>query len=356
MPTIASGRWLLTAAVVAVAVYSVSSLGSATPDDPVSRADTAGATASPVVAVTPAVDRRLPDNLLQLPPDLEAALVIDLESNRLYVFAGRPQTAEDGDPLAARRSFYVAIGKNGGAKNREGDEKTPIGIYFVVSSLAAETLPAIYGAGALPINYPNTWDRRLGRTGGGIWIHGTDKESAELAPQSSRGCLTLADADFLSLTERVELRRTPVIIADRLSWEPAAELEARRQSIAAAVEAWRQDWESLDTDAYFAHYSPSFRTEGMSRQRWLAHKRRVNARKSFIQVELSDIGIYGYPGVRPSGVRPSGVRPSGVRPSGSRMKSWLSYSLAVRPWGVRSPAPSNSVGPPRTRIRSPSGE
>ncbi len=299
LPAIVSARRLLIAAVVIVALDPMPALSSPLPDDPLSRAPQTGA--APVAAGARPVsagDRQTPAHLLQLPPGLEAALVIELESNRLHVFqrADPRGVDETGEAPAGPQSYYVAIGKNGGAKSREGDEKTPVGIYFVTSFLPAETLPAIYGAGALPINYPNTWDRRLGRTGGGIWIHGTDKESAELAPQSSRGCLTLADNDFLSLAQRVQLQRTPVIVSDRLSWESATELEARRQSIAAAVEAWRQDWESLDTDAYFAHYSPAFRSEGMDRERWVAHKRRVNAQKSFIRVELSEIGIYGYPG------------------------------------------------------------
>ncbi len=320
-------RRLLAAAGVALALYAISASGSPGPDDP-PRGPAPDDPAEPAPAKTrlpteertaaepvPAAFRRsvaaepppghLPANLLQLPSGVDAALVIGLESNRLHVFSPRvrgsqpPESRAAGSPTETpldRRSLYVAIGKNGGAKRRQGDEKTPVGVYFVTSFLPAESLPAIYGAGAYPINYPNTWDRRLGRTGNGIWIHGTDKETAELAPQSSRGCLTLADADFLSLERVVEYRRTPVVISDRLSWAPAAEIEARRQKIAAVVEAWRRDWESLDTDAYLAHYSATFRTEGMSRERWVAHKRRVNAQKTFIRLRLDRIGIYGYPG------------------------------------------------------------
>lgn len=204
----------------------------------------------------------LPSNLLQLPASTDTALVVELESNRLFVFDN------DGPPPIRSSEYFVDIGKSGGDKRREGDEKTPVGIYFPSSFLPAKTLPAIYGAGAFPINYPNTWDRRLGRTGSGIWIHGTDKDEESLTPQSSRGCLA---------------RRA------------AARIGALRRRAPATVEDWRQDWESRDTEAYLEHYSPSFRSEGMSRERWVAHKRRVNAAKTFIRVILDEVGIYGYP-------------------------------------------------------------
>lgn len=246
---------------------------------------------SAAVAGRPDPDRR-PGGLLQLPSEIDAALVVDLEGNRLHIFRNHA------DPPVHAESLYVAIGKNGGDKLLEGDEKTPVGIYYVKSYRSPRELPAIYGAGALPINYPNTWDRRLGRSGSGIWIHGSDKDAATLPPQSSRGCLTLADPDFLSVAKSVELARTPVIISNRLTWSSPEEIQARRRSVAAALEAWRRDWESLDTDAYLGHYSASFRTETMSLRAWTAHKRRVNAHKRFIRVALSEIGIYGYPGER----------------------------------------------------------
>ncbi len=232
-----------------------------------------------------------PANLLQLPASVESALVFDLEANRMHVFERSGQRAgEVGD-------YFVAVGKNGIDKAREGDEKTPVGIYFVTSYSPGERLPPIYGVGAFPISYPNSWDRRLRRTGSGIWIHGTDKDENSLEPQSSRGCLTLHNGDFRTMSDYIDIRRTPVIVTDAVSWTTAAAIEAHRASLAAAVETWRRDWESLDTDAYLAHYSPSFRTDdAMDLARWTAHKRRVNAQKSYIRVDVDDVGIYAYPG------------------------------------------------------------
>jgi hypothetical protein len=110
---------------------------------------------------------RLPRAILQLHPGQTHALVIDSRRSRMYVFEnldGRPHYVAD---------YYVTLGKRGIDKAREGDQKTPIGVYHVTANLPRQKLTDFYGAGAYPINYPNEWDRRRGRNGYGIWVHGT---------------------------------------------------------------------------------------------------------------------------------------------------------------------------------------
>lgn len=230
-----------------------------------------------------------PAELLQL-ASARSVIVVDVERFRLYLFenrGGRPALAQD---------YYISIGKAGGDKRREGDEKTPVGVYRVSDYLPGSTLPDMYGPGAFPIDYPNRWDRRLGRTGSGIWLHGTESARYSRAPLSSLGCVTLSNRDFLALREQVEVGRTPVVVADGVDWQEPARIEAERRELAAAVEAWRRDWESLDTDRYLSHYGPQFQTEGMDLARFASHKRRVNAGKKFVRVSLSDVAIYAYPG------------------------------------------------------------
>ncbi len=263
--------------------------------DPIRARDIPPAPLRGDIAPTPVLDgpssgRSHPSNLFQLPLSVKNALVFDLRNNRMHIY----ETGAGGStPIG---NYFVAVGKNGIDKSREGDEKTPVGIYFVSSYIPGDSLPAIYGVGAFPISYPNAWDRRLDRTGSGIWIHGTDKDEASLLPQSSRGCLTLRNADFMTMSQFVRIRRTPVIVSDAVSWTSPAELEADRTGLAAAVESWRGDWESLNTDAYFRHYSESFRTDSMDRATWTAYKRRVNSAKSYIRIGVEDLGIYAYPG------------------------------------------------------------
>ena len=249
-----------------------------------------GVTEDPASKISQKPSQGYPANLLQLPKSVTSALVFDLHDNRMHIFDGHGKQAERvGD-------FFVAVGKQGLEKRAEGDEKTPLGIYFVSSYIPGEKLPAIYGEGAFPIDYPNAWDRRLGRTGSGIWIHGTDKDEKTLLPQSSRGCLTLRNADFLNLAKFVRIQKTPVIVSGEVSWTSPEALRADRDSLAAAVENWRKDWESLETDRYLGHYSESFQTDSMTIRSWRTHKRRVNASKAYIRVGIDDVGIYAYPG------------------------------------------------------------
>jgi murein L,D-transpeptidase YafK len=230
-----------------------------------------------------------PAELVQLSGS-PTAIIVDVERFRLYLFenrAGRPVLSQD---------YYISIGKAGGDKRREGDEKRRVGVYRVSSYLPGSKLPDMYGPGAFPIDYPNHWDRKLGRTGSGIWLHGTESQRYSRAPLSSLGCVTLSNADFLALRERVEVGRTPVIVVDGVDWQKPQTVEAARRELAEAVERWRRDWESLDTERYLSHYSGEFQTEGMDLPRFAGYKRRVNQGKKFIRVDLSDVAIYAYPG------------------------------------------------------------
>ena len=149
---------------------------------------------------------RVPRYILQMNAEQKHALVVDSRRSRLYVFenvGGHAQYVAD---------YYVTLGKNGVEKTREGDQKTPIGVYHVTANLPRQKLADFYGAGAYPINYPNAWDRRLGRNGHGIWLHGTPSDTYSRPPRASDGCIVLANTDLVSVGKSVQ-------IGVRLVWE-----------------------------------------------------------------------------------------------------------------------------------------
>jgi murein L,D-transpeptidase YafK len=235
-------------------------------------------------------DDRLPRYVLQLHPGQKHVLVVDSRRSRLYVFGndqGRPRLVAD---------FYVSLGKNGVEKTREGDQKTPIGVYHVTGNLPRSKLTDFYGAGAFPINYPNEWDRRRGRNGHGIWLHGVPADLYSRPPRASDGCLVFANPDLESIGRYVQVGTTPVIIADEIEWSDAASVDAERRSLNAALEQWRADWQSRDTERYLGHYSQRFGAGGgQDYAAWAAHKRAVNAAKSWIKLELSRVAMFRYP-------------------------------------------------------------
>jgi murein L,D-transpeptidase YafK len=232
---------------------------------------------------------RLPRLMLQLHSQQKYALLVDSKHSRLYVFAnadGRPRLVAD---------YYVTLGKNGMEKTREGDQKTPIGVYHVTANLPRQKLTDFYGAGAFPINYPNEWDRRKGRNGHGIWLHGTPSALYSRPPRASDGCIVLANPDLLTLGSYLQVGLTPVIIADEVEWSDAAAVEAERSSLAAALEQWRADWQSRDTGRYLGHYSTRFNADGQDLAAWSTHKRGVNAAKKWVKVGLSRVSMFRYP-------------------------------------------------------------
>ncbi len=233
---------------------------------------------------------RVPRYLLQLRADQRYAIVVDNRRSRLYLYqnvGGRPRFVAD---------YYVSTGKRDGEKMREGDEKTPIGVYHVTANLPRNKLSDLYGSGAFPISYPNEWDRRHGRNGHGIWLHGTPRDTYSRAPRASNGCVVLANADLDALSKKLQVGLTPVIISENIEWLSLDDWNAERNALNAEIEHWRRDWESRDTDRYLGHYSKKFSTGHENFAEWERHKRLVNSGKTWIKVKLSNFSMFRDPG------------------------------------------------------------
>lgn len=229
----------------------------------------------------------LPLPMLLLSPREPHAILVDTTRSRLFVFANH-----DGEPRYVT-DFYISLGKNGVDKRREGDQKTPLGVYTIVSS--KDKLPDLYGPGAFPISYPNEWDRQHGRNGHGIWLHGTPSETYSRPPRATDGCVALTNDDLRRLERYVDVGRTPVVISAGIEWAAPDRWQASRREFLAAFDRWRTDWESLDSGRYLSHYSPHFRADGKDFASWSAHKRKVNAGKSWVKVGVSDMSVFRYP-------------------------------------------------------------
>ncbi|MBS1184491.1 MAG: hypothetical protein H6R09_92 [Proteobacteria bacterium] len=232
---------------------------------------------------------KIPAYLLNLDDSYRHALVVDASRSRLYVYENRA-----GLPLRVA-DFYVTIGKAGAGKKKEGDNRTPIGIYTISGFKSPRELSDFYGSGAFTLSYPNEWDTRQGRNGHGIWIHGSPSNTYSRAPRASEGCVVLANDDLTRLGQYIQSGKTPVIIAEQVEWLDHESLGARRDDLATAIDQWRQDWESRDTSRLLRHYSSSFRNESQNLQAFGASKQKVNAAKSWIKVGLSNVNLMLYP-------------------------------------------------------------
>lgn len=232
----------------------------------------------------------VPDTVLQLSREYPYLVLVDLPRARMHLLRNVDGTLE----LVGSR--YAAMGRAGYGKETEGDLRTPVGIYHVTGWKGDESLPELYGTGALPLNYPNLWDRFKAKTGFGIWLHGVPRQMYVRAPRSSEGCVTLANEDLLWLKSYVARNRAPVVLADHLDWIPAARARATREGFLARIEDWRRAWAEKDTEGYLDFYGEDFSTAGMNKLAFAEHKRRVNQGKKFVSVKLSDMSLFRYPG------------------------------------------------------------
>lgn len=176
----------------------------------------------------------VPEQLLRLAPNVRHVVVVDASHSRVYVFE------QQAGGLQLIRSFYASVGRAGFDKRVEGDLRTPLGVYFITSRLDDQQVEELYGIGALPLNYPNEHDRRLGRTGSGIWLHGVPRATYSRSPYATEGCVALANDDMAYLMEVLQTRRTPVIIADEVNWVRPDDQAAERRSFDALLTQWQE--------------------------------------------------------------------------------------------------------------------
>ncbi|MBE0493939.1 MAG: L,D-transpeptidase family protein [Thiomicrospira sp.] len=161
-------------------------------------------------------------------------IVVNLAKNRLYLYQNNQ------GQLDLLTDYYISMGTAGGGKQREGDRKTPIGVYHITDWVPGERLADLFGVGALPLNYPNIWDQSLGRTGHGIWLHGTASNTFSRPPQSSQGCVVLNNDEMGSLVTKYNVSlATPVVILNEKV--ETVFFEAEKLAVLTEINAWLAD-------------------------------------------------------------------------------------------------------------------
>ncbi len=232
---------------------------------------------------------KLPGQILKLGELVEYAVLVEKSTHRLYVYQ-----RQNNQPPRQIRNYYVSTGKKEGDKTVRGDLRTPEGVYFITSWIPQEKLPDKYGVGAFPLNYPNELDQRRGKTGYGIWLHGTESRYYSRPPLDSEGCMVLTNIDFNAFKKEMQPGATPVVIVENIDWLSTEEWVTERNRILTDIERWRHDWESMDVERYLSHYSDDFWSKKYDLKSWSARKRRIVRNKSYQKIKLSDISLLAY--------------------------------------------------------------
>lgn len=225
----------------------------------------------------------VPSQFLKLSPQTRTAIAIDAARSRLYLFTNTPSG------LQLTADYYVSVGKAGTIKSQEGDQRTPLGVYYVTSNLDTKVLNDFYGAGAMPLNYPNILDIKRGKSGGGIWLHGTPPQQFSRPPRSTDGCLVLSNPDILALIRRISVGATPVVVSSQLVWQAKPQLQAQARPFELALNAWREAKEAGDLNKVLGFYSPDFASYGKSLEQYTGQIRSELKQTKGRTIELKDL-------------------------------------------------------------------
>lgn len=198
----------------------------------------------------------IPSQFLHLSSRSRHAIAVDASRSRLYLF----ENTSTG--LRLLGDYYISVGKSGVDKALEGDLRTPLGVYYITNTLNPKSLKEFYGSGALPINYPNPLDARRGKTGSGIWLHGTPPTQFARAPRASDGCVVLANPDLEYILTTVEIRNTPVVIATALEWIAPQSVQTEVSAFNAVLQSWRTAKSTGNLSRTLSHYANDFNSDG----------------------------------------------------------------------------------------------
>lgn len=197
----------------------------------------------------------------------------------------------DGRDSEVLMTFRIAIGKEEGDKQVEGDNRTPEGIYFTQKLIDGKTLPAKYGPFAIPIDFPNPYDRSRGKTGYGIWLHGVEKDARVEESKVTEGCVAFYNADIEYLAGWITPDQTIVVISDGKSEVNRSEdlRDIRLETI-----DWLDAWQQRSIDRYISHYHPDFKNRSRNVAKYKKYKQRVFSSYENMDVKLTDLRVFAH--------------------------------------------------------------
>lgn len=183
----------------------------------------------------------------------------------------------------------VIVGKTG-AKEKEGDLKTPVGVYEVRRRFTPSD--PFYGPVAFALSYPNTMDRLQGKNGHGIWIHGYPLDGSE-RDDLTKGCVVMTN-DLLNIFDGVVGKNRAITIISE-EGEPNVSPEAISHLLAQLYQ-WRHAWKENKTHQYLSFYDEAFRRfDGMGKKQFTRMKKTIFKRNEEKSIQFKDVRITPYP-------------------------------------------------------------
>lgn len=189
----------------------------------------------------------------------------------------------------------MSIGEEGPGKERSGDKRTPLGVYFVTEQLDTSQLHEKYGVTAFPLDYPNAWDQRADRDGDGIWVHGVYPGGERRPERDTDGCIALPNEDLLMLVPEFEDNVTPVLVTRKVDWVESSENDVLRAELESRVAEWVGSKANGDLFTYLSLYSDDFGRWGMDKAEWSSFSLQTLAQRANHTATISELLLLGYP-------------------------------------------------------------
>jgi len=190
-----------------------------------------------------------------------------------------------------QEEYSAYTGKFKGDKKREGDLRTPVGIYTIVKKMTK--VDPFYGPMAFVTSYPNLYDKYRGKTGQGIWIHGLPTNQKR--DKFTKGCIAINNTNMICLNNMIDLKKTLLIIDEKKIEKNSVAKEEYAQ-ILTDLFAWRYAWIYNKLEDYLAYYAPEFkRFDGMNKERFSKYKKRIFNKNESKTIIFKDINIIPYP-------------------------------------------------------------
>jgi murein L,D-transpeptidase YafK len=240
-------------------------------------------------------DAYLPSNILMMDDKFSHhVFLVEKATHKIHIYEN------SGSYPRLLKTYNMATGKNKGDKVAEGDHKTPEGIYSMYEFLSKDDLlkrhgkaAEIYGSGAFPMNYPNFMDARVGKTGGGIWLHSTDNDSRIFKGRDSRGCVVVQNQDLKEISQYIELNATPIIVVQDIFFLNKTTWDRNRKDLNDAVTKWTKAWQEKDFENYIAAYDPvNFYDKSKGNYHsYKTYKKAVFSRSDAPQIKFNFISI-----------------------------------------------------------------
>ncbi|MGI9235859.1 MAG: L,D-transpeptidase family protein [Woeseiaceae bacterium] len=229
-------------------------------------------------------EEQVPASLIRLPESVKSLFVADTKTSRFHHFENDPAQG-----VRHRGDTYMSIGENGDDKQRSGDRKTPLGIYFVTEQLETSRMHEKYGHTAFTLDYPNVLDRRMRRTGDGIWIHGVDSRGGQRPRLNTDGCIALENEALAELEGLFEPNVTPVIITRNLAWATPEQVAELRRDLDEAIGLWVESRQQGDLYTYLSLYDEDFRHWGMNKREWIAFQTETLPSRRLQSITVTDL-------------------------------------------------------------------